>query len=107
MISDYLKQRSVDVKVRIQMEESKKLFQEDKLLSGQVKVKGDEYLPKECFITKLRIETKEYYTRADILKLLGRRNIVHIFIFFCYYIIFLTINNKYNKTHRVERNRRS
>ncbi|WZZ10077.1 hypothetical protein YC2023_095998 [Brassica napus] len=41
------------------MEESKIIFQEDKLLSGQVKLKEDEYLPKECFITNLRIETKE------------------------------------------------
>ncbi|ESQ53441.1 hypothetical protein EUTSA_v10026832mg [Eutrema salsugineum] len=57
----YLKQGSVEVTVRIQMEESKNIFQEDKLLSAQVKLKGDEYLPKECFITNLRIETKEYY----------------------------------------------
>ncbi|KAF8095575.1 hypothetical protein N665_0330s0056 [Sinapis alba] len=42
------------------MEESKIIFQEDKLLSGQVKLKEDEYLPKECFITNLRIETKEF-----------------------------------------------
>ena len=63
------------------MEESKIIFQEDKLLSGQVKLKEDEYLPKECFITNLRIETKESTTRKDILStFFGEEIYLHLFV---------------------------
>lgn len=53
------------------MEESKIIFQEDKLLSGQMKLKEDEYLPKEYVITNLRIETKEYYEKRYFINFLG------------------------------------
>lgn len=71
------------------MEESKIIFQEDKLLSGQAKLEGDEYLLKECFITNLRIETKEYYEKRYFINFLGQE-IQSISSSFCYYTFIIT-----------------
>ena len=80
----------VDVKLRIQMEESKEIFQEGKLLSGKMKLKGDEYLPKECFITKLRIETKRVLRELIFLNFLEKKYSPYLHLFVILYLIIIS-----------------